>query len=282
MKRQHCNFTCDSDVLQGTIDQVDNDARTGLIIVSGGNEIRSGAHAGQTRLSKHIATNGFPVMRFDRRGIGDSQGNNSGFRKSSPDIQAALDYFHAACPKLEKIAAFGNCDAATALGLFHGPLPVDGLILSNPWTLDEENTEQQYSDENPVLPPPSVIRSRYWQKLRDPHAIMRLLSGGVDLKKLVTGLKRASTSSIIMSKTTIELAESLGRIAVPTHILLARHDRTAAAFSAVWSNSRFKHVRNNDCIQTFQLDSASHSYADPKSFSWLIDSILTFLDRLDN
>ncbi len=56
----------------GTLD--DAPGTTGLLIVSGGNEVRAGAFAGQARLAAEIAAAGHPVFRFDRRGVGDSTG----------------------------------------------------------------------------------------------------------------------------------------------------------------------------------------------------------------
>ena len=61
-----------------------------------------------------IAAAGFPVFRFDRRGIGDSEGDNRDFRKSSKDIAAALLAFRAIAPQVQRVTGFGNCDAASA------------------------------------------------------------------------------------------------------------------------------------------------------------------------
>ena len=34
---------------------------------------------------------------------------------------------------VKRLVAFGNCDAATSLGLFHHALGIDALLLANPW-----------------------------------------------------------------------------------------------------------------------------------------------------
>ena len=60
-----------------------------LLLVSGGNELRSGPWGSQAQLAAQIATAGFPVLRFDRRGVGDSEGQNTGFTGSADDIAAA-------------------------------------------------------------------------------------------------------------------------------------------------------------------------------------------------
>src|SRR3546814_5070051 len=66
---------------------------TGLLIVSGGNELRSGAHRGMAKLAARLSRDGFPVFRFDRRGVGDSEGENGGFLSSGPDIAEEVAAF---------------------------------------------------------------------------------------------------------------------------------------------------------------------------------------------
>ena len=81
MSRLHFQFGCGSHKLAGVLDTAPGE--TGLLWVSGGNELRSGAFAGQAQLAARLAAKGFPVFRFDRRGIGDSEGDNRGFTRSA-------------------------------------------------------------------------------------------------------------------------------------------------------------------------------------------------------
>ncbi|MEL0252278.1 MAG: hydrolase 1, exosortase A system-associated, partial [Novosphingobium sp.] len=176
MTRQHLTFVCDGETLVGTIDRETATHATGLLIVSGGNELRSGAWSGQAQLAARLAGEGYPVFRYDRRGVGDSTGENLSFRHSGPDIAAALAAFRTAAPQLSRVVAFGNCDAAAALMLNAPRLAVDALVLANPWTIDGE--------EAPQAMPASAIRNRYIEKLKNPREVWRLLTGGVDLAKL--------------------------------------------------------------------------------------------------
>src|SRR3546814_18832077 len=73
------------------------------MIVSGGNEIRVGAHRGMALLAERLAAAGLPVFRFDRRGIGDSTGANDGYTSSGPDIAAAVRAFRAQVPHLSTL-----------------------------------------------------------------------------------------------------------------------------------------------------------------------------------
>ncbi len=80
MNRKHLAFACEGAQLAGTLD--DAEGETGLLLVTGGNETRAGAFSGQAALADGIARAGYPVFRFDRRGVGDSEGYNTGFRHS--------------------------------------------------------------------------------------------------------------------------------------------------------------------------------------------------------
>lgn len=263
--RRIIDFDCEGDRLIGTLDGAAG--TSGLLIVSGGNEIRCGAYAGQAAMAAHFADLGIPVFRYDRRGIGDSEGQNSGFGGSAPDIAAAIVAFRREAPGLTRIIAFGNCDAATALALFHAQAGLDGLILANPWTKDAESDA-----ETPSTPSAAAIRARYWSRLTDPASIGRLLSGKISLKKLASGLLKASARETPSSLGT-KLADALAECAVPVDILIAERDMTALGFMAVWKGGLRERVQGRAHTRLSSIDTASHSFADPASKTWLYRQI---------
>lgn len=239
--RRALTFQCHEATLVGALDGGLHE--TGLLIVSGGNEVLSGPHRGMAMLAGDIAARGHPVFRFDRRGIGDSEGENGGFKRSKTDIESALASFRAHCPALRQVVAFGNCDAATALVLHE--IEVDSRVLANPWIVEPVDD----------LPPPSAIRDRYGRRLRDPKAWTALLTGKIDLRALAKGLGRvgASEDDTLAS----QFAQRIGRC--PTTILLSERDNTAIAFRAGWDRVASDDARATTRIVT--LDSASHSFA---------------------
>jgi exosortase A-associated hydrolase 1 len=250
-------FTCEGDPLLGTLDSAGGE--TGLLIVSGGNEIRAGAWAGQAQLAARIAAVGHPVFRYDRRGVGDSSGLNRGFRDSYLDIAAALVAFRAGAPELRRVVAFGNCDAASALMLSAGSLEIDALVLANPWTVEND-------DEAAPVQAPASLRRRYAAKLADPAEWKRLLGGGVDLRKLVGGLRQAA-SPAPKSALADEMRAGLARFGGAVSILLASRDRTAELFAAAWGEDR----------RIARRASASHSFADEAAREWLFERICVAL-----
>jgi len=250
-------FECDGAQLVGTLD--DAAGSTGLLLVTGGNETRAGAFSGQARLAATIAKAGYPVFRFDRRGVGDSEGYNMGFRHSQDDIAAALEAFRTARPGLSRVAALGNCDAASALMLACGA-GADALVLSNPWTY--ENAEAD------AAPPPEAIRARYWQKLKNPREVWRLLTGGVDIGKLVRGLRAASGPTAAPSGLADEMAQGLDKFGGKVRILVAGADRTGQAFLSGWDRK--------DPRLSIRID-ADHAYSGDEDQQWFVEQVLAAL-----
>lgn len=270
MSRFFHSFECENEKLFGSLDS--GSEKTGLLIVSGGNEVRSGAHAGMSKLAHYIADQGFPVFRFDRRGIGDSSGQNLEFLSSEPEIVAAAKEFREKCPNLEKIFAFGNCDAATALALFGQSAEIDTYLLANPWVIEKEQTEHSEVTQTNG----AAIRSRYWDRLKNPRSIVDLVTGKINLSKLLKGLKQASKkhkNSALAS----ELRDALLKLDKRVEILLAEKDTTALMFLSAWNSKDYAKLRRQSNFTLARLDSASHSFADEDSTNWLQNRILECL-----
>lgn len=257
MTRLNMIFPCGNSSLAGTLDTAPG--TSGLLIITGGSEIRSGAFSGQALLAKRIAEAGFPVFRFDRRGVGDSDGDDRGFRASQPDIAAALATFQAMAPKVERVIGFGNCDAASAL-MLGGGTGCDGLVLSNPWVIEDDTADS--------TPPPAAIRSRYAEKLRNPRELARLLTGGVNLRKLARGIFSAMKPKPEPTSLAQDMAVGLARFDGPVRILLAERDRTAQVFESAW---------DADDTRIERCENAGHSYVEPRAREWLYQQLLAAL-----
>ncbi|HEX7655543.1 MAG TPA: hydrolase 1, exosortase A system-associated [Sphingomonas sp.] len=249
-------FDCRGETLLGTLDPADG--ATGLLIVSGGNEIRVGAHRGMALLAARLAAADVPVFRFDRRGIGDSTGENGGYASSGPDIAAAAAAFRAHAPGVRHIIGFGNCDAATALVLFGREAGIERPILSNPWVIEPTDD----------LPPAAAIRARYAERLRDPREWRRLLTGGVDLRKLASGLRKIF---VRRPEQPDALADRFFRtMPRDATVVLAERDATAQAFADEAATRRWPG-------KIVTIDTASHSYAREGDADALFEAIMEIL-----
>jgi exosortase A-associated hydrolase 1 len=259
--RHVLSFICEGATLWATLDSAAG--TTGLLIVSGGNEVRIGAHRGMAKLARDVAAMGHPVFRFDRRGIGDSDGENGGFETSKPDLLAAMAAFRAACPSMSRVIAFGNCDAATALRL-HLTDEVDTLILANPWLIEATAD----------APAPATARAYYLDRLRDPKAWAGLLRGAVNLTQLFSSLRSASQRDT-PSSLAEQMAAQMARHPIDTRFILSARDGTAIAFKAQWDGSLFDPVRRDVKIET--LDSPSHSFVSEADYAALKATLIDTL-----
>lgn len=253
--RRHLTFPCGPDTLVGTLDMEAATGTSGVLLVSGGREIRSGSWGGQAQIAARLAAAGVPVFRYDRRGVGESEGSDRGFQHTREDIAAALAAFRTAVPTLRRVVAFGNCDAAAALMLHAADIGLGGLVLANPWTLESDEAEAA---------PPAALRQRYLAKLSNPREVLRLLTGGVNLVKLARGLRQAASApakSALVDTMAASLARFTGRVA----IVLATGDRTAQMFDAVWpaGDPRIQRHASN-----------GHSFAGEAAQEWLFERLM--------
>lgn len=251
-------FPCAGELLAGTLDEAPG--KTGLLIVSGGNEIRIGAHRGMAELAARLSAVGIPVLRFDRRGIGDSTGENAGFESSADDIAAAAAAFVAEAG-VERVVALGNCDAATALALWHRAASLDALILTNPWVVEP-------SDD---MPPAAAIRAHYLRRLRNPSEWPSLIRNGINIPKFINGLARIFVNSTQDQGLAHRVAAALESFRGPIAVFLARGDNTAIAFRDAWNGEAFHTLRQRASV--IECDTASHSFARAADKQWLFEEI---------
>lgn len=252
--RRMLSFPCEGAMLCATLDLPEGTPTTGLLIVSGGNEIRSGAWGSHARIAEGAVAQGYAAFRFDRRGVGESEGANGGFQSSAPDLATAIAAFRAAVPSMKRVIALGNCDAASALMLSSGA-GVDGLVLSNPWTFEEKNAG----------PSVQALRAHYRKRLVNTDALMRLLTGKVSLASLFGSLLRLARPVPPPAPLVQQMRDGLAAFAGPVRLLLAGNDSTAQAFAGVWDG---KDARIARC------DGASHSFVEPHAREWLMAQII--------
>ncbi len=245
--RSLSHFGCNGALLGATLDAAPG--TTALLIVTGGTEIRIGAHGGLARLAAATAAAGFPTLRFDRRGVGDSDGTDPGFAESGPDIAAAARHLRTLCPQVSRVIGFGLCDGATALAL-HGPAAgLDGLVLANPWVVEPEQG----------LPPPAAIRRRYLDRLFSLSGWRKALTGGIDYHAALRGLR--SLARTPDGGLAGRVAAALAAARRPITVVLAGGDATAIAFADAWRGEGFAAVRARSDTRLVTISSRSHSFA---------------------
>src|SRR3712207_3331734 len=123
LMRRLLSFDCEGSALGASLDPAEG--QTGLLLVTGGTQTRIGSHRMYERLAAALAGAGWPCFRYDRRGVGDSEGEDPDFKKSGPDLAAAAAAFRSEQPQLERLLGFGLCDGASTLALHGGSAGLD-------------------------------------------------------------------------------------------------------------------------------------------------------------
>lgn len=120
--------------LVGVVNVPERPIQRGVLIVAAANQCRTGSHRQMTLLARMLASAGIPVLRFDQRGCGDSDGAARGFDAAGDDIASAMKEFFIQVPEMKESVIMGLCDAATAAALYgYTDTHVTGLVLLNPW-----------------------------------------------------------------------------------------------------------------------------------------------------
>ncbi|MBK5912973.1 hydrolase 1, exosortase A system-associated [Rhodocyclus purpureus] len=171
-------FRCGGDELLGIVALPEQAATTAVVIVVGGPQYRVGSHRQFRLLAAALATAGYPVLRFDYRGMGDSSGERRDFTQVNEDIGAAIDALCAACPQTRRVVLWGLCDAASASLLYldaSGDPRVGGLVLLNPWV------------RSPATQALTRVKHYYGQRLLQAAFWRKLLSGQLAVGKALAG-----------------------------------------------------------------------------------------------
>ncbi len=131
-------FECENCRLVGIVARPQMPSISGVLIVVGGPQYRSGSHRQFTLLARDLAEHGTASLRFDYRGMGDSEGSRRNFTEVDADLRSAIDAFLAVAPSVRHVIIWGLCDAASAaLYYAHTDSRVKGLVLLNPWVHSE-------------------------------------------------------------------------------------------------------------------------------------------------
>lgn len=167
--------------LAGPVAQrLDRGHSIGVVVVVGGPQYRAGSHRQFILLSRALATGGYPVLRFDYRGMGDSSGALRDFNDVSSDIGAAIDALQHHLPSISNVVLWGLCDGASAALLYcHAThdARISGLCLLNPWVRSEASLAR------------TQVKHYYRQRVMQKDFWAKLIRGRVAWNAL-TGLAR--------------------------------------------------------------------------------------------
>ena len=252
-------FRCGADELIGVVHRaVGHDARLGVLVVVGGPQYRVGSHRQFTLMARSLAESGFPVMRFDYRGMGDSDAEPRSFETVAEDLLCAMEVFFQAAPGLERVVLWGLCDAASAV-LMHAPRDarIGGLVLVNPWARSTSGEARAY------------VKHYYGQRLFQRSFWVKMFSGessplralAAFIRDLRTAYSRRASAPPLsfIERMRIGLQESR----TPVLFAMSERDLTAREFDDLAERDElWRRALSRPGVQIVRLDGADHTFSD--------------------
>jgi hypothetical protein len=131
LEQRALRFHCAGNALIGIVDVPERPLARGMLILADSTQYRAGSHRQFTLLSRLLAARGVAVMRFDRVGAGDSDGQ--ALLQGVEDIGAAMKEFFIHVPEMKESVILATGDAAACAALYAASdARVTGLALLDP------------------------------------------------------------------------------------------------------------------------------------------------------
>jgi len=276
-------FSCDASRLLGIIHKPAEYARHGVLILVGGPQYRAGSHRQFTLLARHLAQTGIAAMRFDYRGMGDSEGEERSFEDIDDDIDAAISVFLERSEKLDSVVIWGLCDAASA-ALLRAPRDprISGLVLLNPWVRSDAGAAKTY------------IKHYYLQRLFDRELWTKLVRGKFNFRESLTSLygmlRQAFFRTPDPGATNVDntpfqerMCRGFGEFARPVLLILSgNQDYVADEFRDLAdTSSEWKNHLGRDTITRLEFSEANHTFSRKAWRDQVAESTATWVLDLD-
>jgi exosortase A-associated hydrolase 1 len=236
-------FACAGSCMVGVVDVPERPLERGVLLLADSDQYRVGSHRQFTLLSRALAQSGVPVLRFDRRGMGDSEGEPRAFDAIDDDIRAALKEFFIQVPEMKECVILGLGDAALAAALY---APSDervcGLVLLNPLP--------------GAVPGDAEVRHHYLARLGEVSFWKKVARGEISLGASAASLHRSLRQAARARRTALprRVAESLAGFDGRLLLVLGGEDLAARQFARVLA-------RNNARFRCVEVEHADHAFA---------------------
>jgi exosortase A-associated hydrolase 1 len=255
---------------------------TAVLIVVGGPQYRVGSHRQFVQLARALARHGYASLRFDYRGMGDSDGDLRSFDQARDDVRAGLDALVASQPASARIVVWGLCDAAAAALMFAtGDPRVRGVVAANPWarsaaSLGAARVKHYYAAR--------LLQGEFWRKL---------LGGGFDWRSSLASLRdnlaqatrhyrgNAGSENADDDRNAsfqTRMARGLGRFRGRVLLMISEADLTALEFlQYTAADAAWKGLLQTPAVQRIDIPEADHTFsrrvwaerAEAETVAWL-------------
>ena len=237
-----------------------NAKNTFILMLHGWSGYRTGPHQMQTRAARHFAQLGFPVLRFDFAGRGDSDGSAemATLATMKDDVDSVLQWIKSTFPEQDILLA-GLCSGCEVAFAAAASQHVKGLMLwSAPVFAAGASRERTRRKRWHLL-------GEYTRKLLQPSTYKKLMRGSVDVRGVSKVLShQGGESKNIESGLPGQLPkgwrqsilEQNRKLRLPVLLIFGSADPTAVEASD-WYENQFP----KDCeMETNWIEDANHSY----------------------
>ncbi|RMF08987.1 MAG: hydrolase 1, exosortase A system-associated [Alphaproteobacteria bacterium] len=251
-------FDCQGDRLLGVLHKPDQPARIGLLILVGGPQYRVGACRQYVHLARRAASRGIAAMRFDYRGVGDSEGRYPGFQAVGPDIDAAIREFTARVPEMEGVVPWGLCEGASAILLSAvDNARVRGAVLANPWVNTRETQAQTY------------LKHYYGDRLWRAETWKRLFKGEIHLGRSVRSVFDLTRKAFVKGSGNgselpypARMAAGFARFSGDVLLIMSERDLVAREFDEVVSSRpEWEAFRTSSRVRRIDVRDSDHTFS---------------------
>ena len=268
VEQRALRFGCQACWLIGILSVPQQPLARGVLIVTGGPQYRVGSHRQFTLLACHLAGQGIPVLRFDYRGMGDSEGAVRTFETIDDDLHCAVQEFFKSVPQLQEVVIWGLCDGATAAAFYAGrdspgrdspgrDNRVCGLILLNPWVRTEQGAAR------------TTLRHYYAARLQDRNFWRKLVHGAVSPRTVLASLRQlmgaampATRGEYAPAQLPARIFASLSRFNGHILLILSGEDLGAREFSDLQkSSAAWQRLSSEPRLQQVEVPGANHTFS---------------------
>jgi exosortase A-associated hydrolase 1 len=265
-------FSYEADRLLAIISLPQRPLPRGVLIVVGGPQYRAGSHRQFTLLCRALAEHGIAAMRFDYRGMGDSEGEVRSFENITTDIRTAIDQFCMEVPGVREVVIWGLCDAASAALFYaHGDVRVTGLVLLNPWVrtsagIAKAQLKHYYGSR--------FTDREFWRKVaRGEFSFATSLASFASALRMAIGMGVARTGSASREIATASgenvaaplperMADGFNQFKGKVLIIVSGNDLTAQEFEGVArESSRWRRLLSDTRVEYRKLPNANHTFS---------------------
>ncbi len=272
-ERRALVFDCAGIPLVGVAELPVNPAATGLVIVTGGPQYRSGSHRLFTTIARSAAAKRNAAITFDFRGSGDSTGDHPGFESLDDDLAAAIDALCTASG-VNRVVILGLCDAASAASMYAArDSRVAGLVLLNPWVRSEGSLER------------ARVKNYYPARLGSAGFWKRLLTGKVRVLHALRSYRQQAGAARAAPRADDFVGRMLAGVRSftgPVLLVLSGQDMTAREFSDLCENDADWRQTAETRFDRHELPGASHTFAGHEQTDALVGLVTEFLAKLDS